>query len=214
MKFYGQTYNGAAESTDEFLFRELFSRIPRGFYIECGALNGLSISNCKLLDESLGWSGLNIEPTEAFNELIINRPRNINIKAALGDRDFDKVKFNESVTNLAASSFQVDMINKSYETKEINVVMYTYKTLLEILGISKVDFFSLDVEGYELNVIKGMFGSLALPTYFFIETHYSDKEKIYGLLDELGYERVAFFHLDELFKLRGRDGPSDINSFK
>jgi FkbM family methyltransferase len=214
MKFYGQKYNGAAESTDEFLYRVLYSRIPPGFFIECGGLNGTSISNCKILEECLSWRGLNIEPTSEFNVLVVNRPKSINIKAVIGNQDFEIVEFTECITNLAASSFDQNLINDAYEKKTIQVPMYTYKTLLELLNIQKVDFFSLDVEGFEIEVLKGMQGSIVLPTYIFIETHFSDKKLLYSKLSELGYERVAYFHLDELFKLTSRDGPTDIPSYK
>lgn len=86
MKFYGQLYKSALEKTDEFLYRQLYSKLETGFFIECGALNGVSISNCKVLEESLGWSGLNIEPSHAFDDLVVNRPNAINVKVHLDQR--------------------------------------------------------------------------------------------------------------------------------
>jgi FkbM family methyltransferase len=213
MIFNGQKYIGATETTDEFLFRELYSKIEPGFFIECGALNGVSISNCKILEDFLGWTGLNIEPSEAFNQLILNRPKAINIRAALGNKDFEILNFKEDTTNYAASSFNENLIQNSHIIKNSYIITYTYKTLVSILGIKKVDFFSLDVEGYEINVLNGMIGSDTLPSYIFIETHYSNKEDIYSILTNMGYVRVAFFHLDELFKLTGRNGPDNINGF-
>lgn len=211
MKFNGQLYGGAKETTDSFLYTYLYSHMPPGFFIECGALNGASISNCKILEDYLGWSGLNIEPSFAFNELILNRPKSINIKAALGDVDYKIVKFNESATNYAVSSF--NQINPEHNNNTVEVPIYTYKNLLSILGIKKVDFFSLDVEGFEINVLDGMIGSEALPTYLFIETHISDRDTLYKKLSQLGYERIAYFHIDELWKLPNRWGPTDVPSF-
>ena len=211
--FNGQKYNGALETTDQYLYRELFTKIKPGFFIECGALNGASISNCKILEDSLGWSGLNIEPSSAFNELILRRPKSINIRAALGSKDFETLDFNESTVNFATSSFDSELVGKTSSPNKIKTITYSYKTLIDMLNIKSVDFFSLDVEGYEVNVLEGMFGSYVLPSYIFIETHYSDKIAIQTNLDKLGYTKVSIFHLDELYKLKGRDGPSELPSF-
>lgn len=49
----------------------------RGFYIECGANNGIWQSNTKLLNE-YGWTGLLVEPNpNIFPELQKNRPSDI-----------------------------------------------------------------------------------------------------------------------------------------
>ena len=48
-----------------------------GFYIECGANDGVNQSNTWYLEKKLDWKGLLVEPIEVvFNELKKNRSKN------------------------------------------------------------------------------------------------------------------------------------------
>ncbi len=45
-----------------------------GYFLEMGAGDGLWISNTLLLEREFGWTGILIEPTSAYKNLIDNRP--------------------------------------------------------------------------------------------------------------------------------------------
>ena len=55
------------------------------------------------------------------------------------------------------------------DSKEIIVTARTLTSVLEEAGIARIDFFSLDVEGYELNVLKGLDFNIYRPAYMLIE---------------------------------------------
>jgi hypothetical protein len=80
-----------------------------------------------------------------------------------------------------------------------------------------IDFLSLDTEGYELNVLKGLNLSKYKPRYMLIEIYSWDLETITSFLGENGYQLHSNFsnynpvdnphwdgtHNDYLFILRG-----------
>jgi len=86
MKFYGQG------KIDVYLYENLFKDKQGGFFVECGAFDGRLESTCLVFEESMGWTGVNIEPVpHAFRQLIKNRPNCINLKYALSDTDHPDV---------------------------------------------------------------------------------------------------------------------------
>ncbi len=93
IKYYGQFDN---PKVDEYLHKTFFPNKKDGFYIECGAYDGLCECSCKVFKD-LGWAGLNIEPDPfIFKRLENNRPGESNINNALSspERDNQTVEFN------------------------------------------------------------------------------------------------------------------------
>jgi FkbM family methyltransferase len=141
----------------------------KGSYIEAGANDGLTFSNTLILEKELGWSGLLIEPSViGYNKLVINRPDNINVNAALVSFDYSKdeisgnfnsgglmSKVNPELKFKNLLSF-LRKIKRKIRKEEINVPALTLQSILDRNFISEVDFFSLDVEGYEVEVLKGL----------------------------------------------------------
>ena len=84
-KYYGQF----DPPVDKFIYENFFATNEKkneGFFIECGAGDGVTESSCKFFEESLGWSGINVEAAPPlFKRLIVNRPGSLNINCALSD---------------------------------------------------------------------------------------------------------------------------------
>ena len=89
-KFYGQF----EPKVDEFIFRRYFpDENINGVFVECGAFDGETESSCKYFEETMGWTGFNIEPVPwIYEQLCIKRPRSKNLNLALSNI-VDKAKF-------------------------------------------------------------------------------------------------------------------------
>jgi hypothetical protein len=71
MTYYSQC------SEDKFLNDNFFKNKKTGTYIELGAVDGIFQSNTKFFEDTLGWTGILIEPEpDKFKELTQNRPNN------------------------------------------------------------------------------------------------------------------------------------------
>ena len=158
-----------------------------GFFIEAGANDGLSQSNTALYEFDYGWNGLLIEPNfKKYIDCKKNRTNSIVENYALVSSnytkktirgDFDSQDYVNSLMAMVIDNgdYKDDLLlscknEKAKNNKIVEVPTITIDELLTENKISKIDFFSLDVEGYEISVLNGMDFSNVRPKYFLIET--------------------------------------------
>ena len=133
-----------------------------GVYLELGALNGKRYSNTFALEHAFGWTGVLIEPGPVnFNELIKNRPKNILLNLAVCSSP-KEVHFVEN----GAVGGVYEFMSPEFKAKwwpdlETTTKLPAEKTpclplssIMRVLDIHHIDFFSVDVEGGELEVLK------------------------------------------------------------
>jgi hypothetical protein len=91
------------------------------------------------------------------------------------------------------------------ETYDLSVPCATLSSLLDRHGMHSVDLLSLDVEGYEVNVLKGLDFTRHRPRFILIEARYRDD--VHAFLSKR-YELVAELSgHDLLYRLRDDPGP-------
>jgi FkbM family methyltransferase len=142
---------------------------PQGFYVEAGANDGIWQSNTYLL-EKRGWTGILIEPIpELFHRCRRNRPRSDVINRALVSADHSEPTVQMMYAGLmsmvqgAQGTSEADDLHVSEGERTQGLSRYTVEvpttTLTEVLAHAEapeIDLFSLDVEGFELEVLKGL----------------------------------------------------------
>lgn len=128
-------------------------------YIEAGANDGIFQSNTLSLENTNEWRGILIEPNKViFDQCVANRSSTSNwfYNCAL-------VPFNhadESISlflndNHSAMAGVKKRTDTSY-SNECKVSARTLQSILNELNITVIDKMFLDVEGYELEVLKGI----------------------------------------------------------
>ena len=198
-----------------------YLNFENGFFIEVGAHDGIFQSNTLNLEESLGWKGILIEPSlNAYLECIKNRPKSICINLAL--TSFEQYKKKEFVFgDFNSSPMSSVAANRSGFSKFENLKNYlsgiTKKKLrpvstaplqliIDKIGIDKVDFLSLDVEGFEYEVLKGVNFNKCRPKYILIEVREIQKKNIFDLMLSLNYtflENISNFNKSDFPKWDG-----------
>jgi FkbM family methyltransferase len=91
-------------------------------------------------------------------------------------------------------------IQKNIIPYEIQVPARTLTSILDECQVNEIDFFSLDVEGFELNVLKGLDFNKYRPKYMLIEARF--KEEIEEYISDLYLEVDQFSHYDVLYKCK------------
>lgn len=195
MKYYGQFNPPVDQTLHERYFAD---KSGPGFFIECGAFDGLTECSCLFFEESLGWQGINIEPSPIiYSQLVRNRPQSVNVNIALSDRSgqatFHQVihpQFGELCTNGSLThspDHQALLINSHCTFHEYTVETITWNDLIRLQAVSQVDLFVLDVEGHELSVLRGMLDCSVLPRILCIEHSYVNMPELLQLTSQLGY---------------------------
>jgi FkbM family methyltransferase len=164
---------------DREVYEAFFSRpqMRKGFYVELGAADGVSLSNTKMFRDFLGWRGLLIEPVpELFERLKMKRPGDILVNAAVSEKEGD-VEFLGKGTTAGMVHAMCDAHKKTFypgETSTYPVKGVPFRKILSQARVRAIDFLSIDAEGGELEVLKPSIGaspstSFALKCVFAIQ---------------------------------------------
>lgn len=151
--------NSYAQEGEDLIIDKLLGYKKNGFYVDIGAHHPLRFSNTSIF-YNRGWSGINIDALPnsmaEFNKL---RPRDKNIEAAISNVVGTQLfyMFNEPALNtlnkeeaLGKDGKNGNKIIDTVEVKTINL-----KSILDNhIGNHDIDFFSIDTEGNDLNVLK------------------------------------------------------------
>jgi FkbM family methyltransferase len=176
-----------------------------GFFIEAGAWDGEGLSNTLFFELERNWTGLLIEPTPSLFKQILAKNRNVfAINACIANKRPIVSKFRlfhwYSGRDSSFNEADRERIDKN-SRKVAYVPCFSLATIMRAIGVSHVDYFSLDVEGGEMDVLKGInFAKIEIES-FTIE-HNNDrknKEAINSFMLENGYKILKEDYLDNYF---------------
>ena len=195
----------------DLLVKDILKKKKRGIYIDVGCHHPLINNNTNMLYKN-GWKGINIDldfnSIDMFNYF---RPKDDNILSALSNRkgQADLYFFH----NRAAKN----TISKSRGAGARSIRKIEVNTLDNIIKNSKfkikdIDFLSIDVEGNELNVLKGLNFKKYRPKIISIEfikpnikEFYQhnikdiEKSNIYKFMIRKKYKLINWVHDDLVF---------------
>lgn len=174
-----------------------------GYFIEAGANDGFAQSNTYWLERLRGWRGVLVEPVPLLaRECRRNRPHAQTFACALvADPETHTVTMtaaglmslvagargsdDEDARHLAAAR----AVQPGVETYAVEVPARTLTSVLDEAGAPpEPDLLSLDVEGYEGEVLRGLdFGRYA-PRFVLVEANF--ESEVDSLMRGAGYERL------------------------
>lgn len=123
---------------------------PYGTYIDIGAYDPNQISNTKLFYER-GWRGVNVEPNpDGYKKFTLQRTKDVNLNCAVGIGEADFYYQGEGSGN----TFMKNVAVKRGMGQTRKVKLKPLSEIFEENNLTMVDFISMDVEGFEHEVIK------------------------------------------------------------
>jgi FkbM family methyltransferase len=160
-------------------------RFNNGVFIEVGAHDGIEQSNTKLLEEAYGWTGILIEPSNnLFTKLCGNRPQSKCFQCALGDFSQDNTWIVGDFDGDLMSSVGGNRLRRNPAQK---VLVRSLQSNLDEMELRHINFFSLDTEGYELNILKGIDFTKTTFDCILVEIYLADLQEIISFLSSKGY---------------------------
>ena len=160
---------------EQALVQGFFGSRPDGFYVEIGANDPVLHSQTHHL-EQLGWEGILVEPQpELCERLRRERPRARVFGVACVARGARDEALLQLAADRAHSSLKADHPTPgAVYVGTIRVPARTLDGILEECGDPRVDFLSIDVEGAELEVLRGLDLTVRRPALLLIEDHVHD----------------------------------------
>lgn len=163
-----------AQNLEDVMLWRALGHIKQGFYIDVGAAWPSQDSVTKVFYER-GWRGINIEPNPAlYAELIDERPRDINLRIAVGASKGLMVFNIIKDTGLSSLDPTISRLHakEGWEVVEETVEVSTLSDIIEAEAEKEQDihFLKIDVEGLEREVIRGNDWSMYRPWILIVES--------------------------------------------
>jgi len=173
----------------------------RGFYVDVGAHHPYRFSNTMAFYKK-GWKGINIEPNPgAMKWFNIFRRRDINLNLGVAETEgmLAYYRFNESALNGFSRKISEarDRDTPYRITETVHVPVRRLDAILDehVETGQVIDFFSIDVEGFDLEVLRSNNWSRYRPLYVLVEDVVrpdgTSGTPITDFLNEKGYRMVA-----------------------
>lgn len=202
LKIWMQGVKGSfSQAGEDIAIDKILGNKKRGFYIDVGANDPTRFSNTKRFYLK-GWQGINIEPDpQSFEKLIRERRRDINLNVGIGEKD-QRAVFYKFIPNTISTFSKRDA--KTFEKQGYELVNSFEVPVLRLSSVlkkhakgKKVDFFSVDTEGHDLEVLKNNDWKRFRPKVICVEAseHGFFKPRrmnkdVENFLLKLGYEKV------------------------
>ena len=182
---------------DKWVLGKMFPGVTNGFFLDVGSGHGTIGSNTKAL-EDLGWTGICVDPFPTHMDGRTCRMEKVVVSSAAGQI----VKFH---THAGLGGIADTLGKWKEEAAKSPAVELTTTTLGAVLNgagaPSFIHFLSLDIEGAELEALRGLpldqyrFGAMAIE-------HNDEEPKrtdILTFLAERGYRRSHSFRQDDFY---------------
>jgi FkbM family methyltransferase len=186
---------------------DYYDNLRGGFYIELGAFDGIGLSNTLLLQNEYDWAGVLIEPDRnTYNQLINNRPGNVCVNVPVYSESDKVVTFVES-TDPFVSGIQECQGERQQHAEVISTYDRKTKTLTQILNDfgapEDIHYMSLDTEGSELDILKGLDFNKYKIGYIDIEHNYIEpyRTDIKNYMISVGYTFKESNQWDDVYIL-------------
>ena len=187
---------------DKWVLVKMFPEVINGFFLDVGSGHGTIGSNTKALEER-GWKGICVDPFPTHME---GRTCEM-VKEVVSSVSGQRVKFH---THAGLGGIADTLGKWKEEASKSPAVELTTVTLAEILEREKapafIHFLSLDIEGAELDALRGIpldkyrFGAMAIE-------HNEEEPKrsdILKFLEGHGYRRTHSYLQDDFYAPLGK----------
>lgn len=174
-----------------------------GYFVDLACADGVTINNTFFLEKNLGWTGLLVEPNPDFRKSVVENRTSTLIDKVVSSRTGEILKFrvdNGMLGGVVSSEADNNFETRGNELKKAKIIDIQSVALADLFeqydSPRVIDFMSLDVEGYEWEVLRDfpfddyLFRSLVIER---------PSPELDLLLDSAGYRQVAHLNFDVFY---------------
>jgi FkbM family methyltransferase len=187
-----------------------------GIYFEAGAYNGRDYSNSLFYADNLGWRGLLVEGNEAhITALKNNRPKSIIENCIISDSakpvNFAVVDCDgwSGILSSFAGGHKQRIQEHNFKTKLFQARAVGINDLLEKHKLFDIDYFSLDVEGHEHNILSAIDFKKFNIKIIEVENQYNDN-RIETWLKYNAYRFIKRLDINDVYIKKGCEYASAV----
>ena len=191
---------------DKIVNEVFFKNSTCGFFLEIGAYDGITGSNCLFFEKFMNWDGIAVEASE-MQFLKLEKNRNCDtVKAVISSRveDVEFVEITQGLTQMSGINSEIYSASLAFiekdERTQINkqkVITSTIDNILQKRTI--IDFMSIDIEGHEMKVLN----SIDFEKYEFrvicVENNTPEKQSFNEFFLERGFYFFDRVGVDEIY---------------
>lgn len=188
----GSTGKYFAQFGEDRILDAIFHHRSEGHCVEVGANDGISGSMTYHF-ELIGWNCLLVEPIPDLARKISEKRKcivkNFAASSSEGEATFYVADADESLSSLTLSGDQKKRIrDQGSGVREIRVTKRTLDRILKEADVSRIDFITIDVEGHELEVLRGFTVDVFQPRIIIVEDNSNQVDnRILTHLEDRGY---------------------------
>ncbi|XP_013387737.1 uncharacterized protein LOC106156854 [Lingula anatina] len=173
------SHSGQSKVVDTFLHQR-----RHGFFVEAGAWDGEKTSNSLFFEKSRNWTGILVEPDpENFEKLVRKNRKAFVVQSCLTSKPI----WLDFTLSSRADAGAINPINKNRPIRgTTRLLCLPIQTLLSTIGRTHVDFFSLDIEGAELEVLQAFPWDKITVDMWTVEVHRLSENYSQALIDIRG----------------------------
>ena len=203
--FYGQ--NG-----EDYLLWQFFDFRQTGFFIDIGAHDGVSLSNTKSFEEK-GWHGICVEPIPHVYDVCRASRAHVVNAACVGD-ERTEIELRVDRSGLFAGAQTDESLAKDKYREwdmgdpEFETLMVPAMRAAELITPTTppIDFLTVDVEGSEIEVLKGFDLARNRPRVLVLEALTDpERDALDSYVGGFGYRRARSVYWNHFYVLTARD---------
>lgn len=197
----------------DILIDNFFNGKRNGFFVEIGGYDGETNSNTLLLEKRRGWDGLLVEANPYIYKVMVQRDRKCRmINCCISNYSPEMMFYLADAltsSNDAMSEEHLERVEKeqnkslsgTHYGETVAVQCFSLMDIMNVIGRRHIDYFSLDVEGGELFILKSIDWEKLDIEYFTVETD-QHREEILHFMENKGYDHVKNILGDDIFRKR------------
>lgn len=210
MRYYGLKTKKDRVPLDQYIHEKyITSPFKHGSFLELGAINGIKFSNTKFFEDNMGFDqGVLIEPEpELYEALVTNRPNcecfNYAIHSEAKNVEFMTsnlhdwggcVQHDDSQSHIElfheTGRFENHSTTSTLPAERLDVILHQSR-------LKYIDFWSLDVEGSELQCLDSMDWSIPVGLIC-VETFYH-RDTIHEIIISKGFKLIEQKNHDSFY---------------